>query len=125
MNLATFGPFEEGLYFGAGSSGTLMEVEGRKIGVVICYDLFFPELAKSYALAGAETVICISASPITSRDFFERLIPARAIENTAYVGLCQPGRVPAEPGVLRGRRGLRPERAIGWSRTSTSRRTLM
>jgi predicted amidohydrolase len=85
MNLANFGPFEEDFYFGAGSSGTLMEIEGHRIGVVICYDLFFPELAKSYALAGAETVICLSASPITSREFFERLIPARAIENTTYV----------------------------------------
>jgi predicted amidohydrolase len=84
VNPANFGPFEEGFYFGAGSSGTLMEVEGHRIGVVICYDLFFPELAKSYALAGAETLICISASPVTSREFFERLIPARAIENTTY-----------------------------------------
>ncbi len=85
VNLANFGPFEEGFYFGAGTVGTLMEVEGHKIGAVICYDLFFPELAKSYALAGAEAVICISASPATSREFFERLIPARAIENTTYV----------------------------------------
>ena len=34
--------------------------------------------------AGADAVVCISASPNTSRDFFERIVPARAIENTAY-----------------------------------------
>jgi predicted amidohydrolase len=84
INLATFGPFEEGLYFAPGSTGTLMEVDGHRIGVVICYDLFFPELAKSYALVGAEAIVCISASPTTSRDFFEKLMLARAIESTAY-----------------------------------------
>jgi 5-aminopentanamidase len=85
VNPASFGPFEESLYFGAGSAGTLMEVDGHKIGAIICYDMFFPELSKSYALAGAEAIVCISASPITSREYFEKLIPARAIENTTYM----------------------------------------
>lgn len=85
VNPASFGPFEESLYFGAGTSGALMDVEGRKVGAIICYDMFFPELSKSYALAGAEAIICISASPVTSREYFEKLIPARAIENTAYM----------------------------------------
>ncbi len=53
--------------------------------MVVCYDLFFPELVRSYALSGAEAIVCISASPVTSRDFFEKLIPARAVENTAYI----------------------------------------
>lgn len=84
VNLASFGPFEERLYFAPGRDPGVMEVDGVKIGAVICYDLFFPELAKDYALMGAEAVICLSASPITSRDFFERIIPARAVENTVY-----------------------------------------
>lgn len=83
-NLATFGPFEEGLYFGAGTSGNVMKVAGHRIGVVICYDLFFPELAKRYSLQGAEAIICIAASPFTSREYFEAILPARAIENTTY-----------------------------------------
>ncbi|WP_019177640.1 carbon-nitrogen hydrolase family protein [Methanomassiliicoccus luminyensis] len=85
INLASFGPFEEGFYFGAGNSGTLMDIDDHRIGVVVCYDLFFPELVRSYALSGAEAIVCISASPVTSRDFFEKLIPARAVENTAYI----------------------------------------
>ena len=84
INLATFGPFEESLYFSPGKVPTMLEVEGFKIGVVICYDLFFPELSKSLVLHGADAIICISASPNTSRDFFERIVPARAIENTSY-----------------------------------------
>ncbi len=85
VNLATFGPFEEGLYFSAGVAGRTMDVEGHRIGVVICYDLFFPQLSMDYAMDGAEAIICISASPFTSREYFEKLLPARAIETTAYV----------------------------------------
>ena len=101
INLATFGPFEESLYFSPGKVPTLFEVEGFRLGVVICYDLFFPELSKSLVLHGADAVVCISASPNTSRDFFERIVPARAIENTAYCHLRQQRRVPAQPGLLR------------------------
>lgn len=34
---------------------------------------------------GADVIICISASPVTSRTAFERVLPARAVENTTYV----------------------------------------
>ncbi len=84
VNLATFGPFEEGLYFSAGPSVRTMSVRGHRIGVVICYDLFFPQLTMEYALQGAEAIICISASPVTSRESFERVLPARAVETTSY-----------------------------------------
>jgi predicted amidohydrolase len=84
VNLATFGPFEEQLYFAPGASPAMFELFGRKYGACICYDLFFPELTKAYALAGADAVLCISASPQTSREHFERILPARATENTMY-----------------------------------------
>lgn len=85
MHPANFGPFEEGFYFAKGGEPTLFECDGHLLGVIICYDLFHPELARAYAQAGAEALICISASPATSRPMFERLLPARAIENTVYV----------------------------------------
>ena len=79
--LANFGPFEEGLYFGRGDGLTLAETKLGKIGLLICYDAFFPELAKAYALQGADLLAIISASPATSKSFFDRILPARAIEN--------------------------------------------
>lgn len=81
---ATFGPFEEGLYFGKGSEPKLFQLGKHRFGVDICYDLFHAEIARAYALSGAEALITISASPYTSREFFERLVPARAIDNTIY-----------------------------------------
>lgn len=85
LHPATFGPFEEGLYFGKGNEPNLFSLDGHKIGACICYDLFHPEIGRTYSLAGAEALICISASPYTSRESFERLMPARAIENTCYM----------------------------------------
>lgn len=79
--LATFGPFEDGLHFTPGRHSGLMETPWGRIGVSICYDLFFPELHKTMALGGADLLLNISASPSTSRRFFEALFPARAIEN--------------------------------------------
>jgi len=82
---ANFGPFEEELYFGRGSDLTLVPTPIGKIGLMICYDAFFPELAKSYALAGAEVLAIISAAPSTSKPFFDKILPARAIENAVFV----------------------------------------
>ncbi|MCX8013528.1 MAG: carbon-nitrogen hydrolase family protein, partial [Rectinema sp.] len=84
LSLANFGPFEEKLYFRPGQEPTLFEIGGFKVGPIICYDIFFPEISRFYALNGADVVICIAASPLTSKQFFERMIPARAVENTAY-----------------------------------------
>jgi predicted amidohydrolase len=82
--LANFGPFEEKIYFEQGASPSMFEIGGMKFGVCICYDLFFPELAKYYAMNGADALICISAAPNTSRSLFERIIPARAVEDTIF-----------------------------------------
>lgn len=85
MHLVDFDPFEEWAYYTPGKDPLMFSVNGIRFGVTICYDIFFPELAKYYALSGADAVICISASPSTTRPFFEAVIGARAIENTIYL----------------------------------------
>jgi predicted amidohydrolase len=82
--LPNFGPFQEKLFFDQGETLPVFQTKYGRIGVCICYDLFFSELTKSYALQGADIIICISASPITSKRFFEPLFPARAIEYTTF-----------------------------------------
>ncbi|MFP4170246.1 MAG: carbon-nitrogen hydrolase family protein [Methanomassiliicoccales archaeon] len=82
--LANFGPFEEKIHFGQGDRPALFEFGDMRFGVCICYDVFFPELSKHYAMRGAHGLICISAAPVTSRPLFERVLPARAAENTMY-----------------------------------------
>ena len=80
-----FGPFEEKLFFDGGEKLNIIETKFGKIGLIICYDLFFPELCKAYSLQGANMVICLSASPSITRKYFEPLLPARAIENTIFM----------------------------------------
>ncbi len=79
--LPTFGPFEEGLVFTPADRSPPVEVGGRRLGVEVCYDVFFPEVTRELAVGGAELLLNISASPTTSRSLFEKLLPARAAEN--------------------------------------------
>ncbi|HEY6237984.1 MAG TPA: carbon-nitrogen hydrolase family protein, partial [Thermoplasmata archaeon] len=72
----------------------------HRVGLEICYDVFFPEITRSLALRGAELLTAISASPVTSRRLFDRILPARAIENGAVVVYVN--RVGVEDGVVFG-----------------------
>jgi predicted amidohydrolase len=89
--LPTSGPFEEKIFFDQGEELPVFHTSFGNIGLLICYDLNFPELAKALTLQGADLLICISAAPSTSKKYFETLLPARALENTvfmAYVNLA-------------------------------------
>jgi predicted amidohydrolase len=83
--LANFGPFEERFFFTPGSSLPVFSTNFGRMGICICYEVFFPEMIKTLALNGADLVVCISASPSVTREFFEKVLPARAIENTVFV----------------------------------------
>lgn len=82
--LPTFGPFEEKIFFEEGNELNVFETKYGKIGLLICYDIFFPEISKALSLQGADILICISATPSPNRVYFETLMPARAVENTAF-----------------------------------------
>jgi len=79
--LPTFGPFEEGIVFTPARQAEPVAADGVRLGIEICYDVFFPEVARELALAGADLLLNISAAPATSRRLFEKLLPARAVEN--------------------------------------------
>ncbi|MGQ0536759.1 MAG: carbon-nitrogen hydrolase family protein [Methanobacteriota archaeon] len=82
--LPSFSVFEEDLYFGEGAALPVFETPVGKVGLCICYDLFFPEVTKVLAMKGAEILLCISASPSISKTYFEAVLPARAIETTCW-----------------------------------------
>ena len=77
--------FKEKLWFSPGDKPLkVFRVNEVNIGVMICFDWFFPETARTLALLGADIIICISATPSVTRKLFETIIPARAVENTVY-----------------------------------------
>ena len=70
----------------------VFESGGARFGLMTCYDLRFPELARSLADAGAEVLlVCSSWVPGTHKtEQWLALNAARAIENSVYVaGVCQ------------------------------------
>jgi predicted amidohydrolase len=73
----------------------LIEVGGLKVGLMTCYDVRFPEMARRLVLDGAEVLVLPSAwvkGPLKEAHW-EVMITARALENTCYVlaaGECGP-----------------------------------
>lgn len=71
--------------FKGGDGYCLANTSLGKIGVIICYDLRFPELSRRLALEGAR-VICVPAQwPKPRQEHWRTLLRARAIENQLYV----------------------------------------
>lgn len=74
--------------FDSGDSWLLADTSLGKIGVIICYDLRFPELSRRLALEGA-AVICVPAQwPKPRQEHWRTLLRARAIENQLFVVAC-------------------------------------
>ncbi|MBR2121665.1 MAG: amidohydrolase [Lachnospiraceae bacterium] len=61
-----------------------------RIGVFVCYELRFPEVARSQRARGADILLVPSAwvRGEMKSEHFRTLVMARAIENTAYVLAC-------------------------------------
>ncbi len=60
--------------------------DGVELGLSICYDLRFPELYRILAVRGALLIAVPAAFTLaTTRDHWETLVRARAIENQAFV----------------------------------------
>jgi predicted amidohydrolase len=85
MYLPTHSIFEEKRYFRPGHQAEVFDTPLGRIGLIVCYDIFFPEVSRLTRLKGAQLMVCISASPATRRGFFEVLTVARAMENTAFL----------------------------------------
>lgn len=74
--------------FSGGDRWLLAETSIGKVGVIICYDLRFPELSRRLALEGAQ-VICVPAQwPKPRQEHWRTLLRARAMENQLFIVSC-------------------------------------
>ena len=88
MYLPNYGVFDEERYFQPGSVCPVYSINGVKVGVNICEDIWYPvgPIAVQRA-AGAELIININASPYYAgkRSDRERMVATRAADNGLYV----------------------------------------
>ncbi|GAB3056896.1 carbon-nitrogen family hydrolase [Salinicoccus sesuvii] len=76
---------EPNFLIGGENSADVFEIDGEKMGVVICYDLRFPELFRDLSLEGAKVIYVVAEWPIERTEHWLTLLKARAIENQCYV----------------------------------------
>jgi len=91
VNLPNYGVFDELRYFQRGPGGAVVEVDGEKIGLTVCEDIWVPGPPMTHeALAGARLVVNISASPYHAGKGVERerMIAQRARDSLAAVAFC-------------------------------------
>jgi predicted amidohydrolase len=88
-----YGDYERKWFAPEAPSTVLARVGDVRLGMLICYDVEFPENVRRLAMAGAELIVVPTALPKGSSDRFiaDKMIPVRAFENqvfVAYVNHC-------------------------------------
>jgi predicted amidohydrolase len=124
--LPNYAVFDERRYFDVDPDGEpcVFEVEGARVGLVICEDLWFPEPLSRTVDAGAQLVLVPNASPFERDKHAQRDAPARGARRRIRrgAGVPQRGRWAGCGGVRWrfGDRRRRRQRACGRARVRGS-----
>jgi|SRR5690625_1800403 len=74
----------EGYHFREGTDFPVFDTKYGKIGIAICYDAGFPEVARILNLKGAEMIFVPAAWRIEDMDMWDLNLPQRALENILF-----------------------------------------
>jgi len=80
-----FGDLDHAMFSAGDNALPIVELNGWKLGMLICYDLEFPENARRLALAGAELILVPTANMQPYDVIADVTVRARAIENQCFV----------------------------------------
>ena len=83
-----FSPMGEDEFYTAGNHLCRFILDGVRCGVIICYDVRFPELTRTLALSGLDMLFVVSQWPKARTFHLRTLTTARAIENQMFVVCC-------------------------------------
>ena len=89
--LPNYGVFDEHRYFAEGRDLVVLRIGGVSVGITICEDVWQPgPPATDLALAGAELVVNLSASPyhVGKAEDREEMLVTRARDTSAYFAFC-------------------------------------
>lgn len=78
--------FRETQFFRPGDTGfSVVDYRGYRFGMMVCFDWFFPEAARSLALLGAQVILHPSNLVLP---YCQRAMFARAVENRVFIATC-------------------------------------
>jgi predicted amidohydrolase len=80
-----YGPEEASVYVPGDGTPAIGEIDGYRVGLLVCYDIEFPEQVRMVALAGADLLACPTALMTPYDAVSTLLVPARAFENQMAV----------------------------------------
>lgn len=83
-----FSPMGEDKFYTPGDHICRFQLDGRDCGIIICYDLRFPELTRKLAVAGMDMLFVVSQWPKVRLPHLKTLTAARAIENQMFLCCC-------------------------------------
>ncbi|MET9596877.1 carbon-nitrogen hydrolase family protein [Streptomyces sp. NPDC006459] len=80
-----FGCFEQDAFTPGDIPVVQADLNGLRIGIMICYDVEFPENVRAHALAGTDLLLVPTAQMHPFQFVAEQLVPVRAFENQMYI----------------------------------------
>lgn len=83
-----FSPMHEDDHFRKGTHTCTFTLDGVKCGIIICYDIRFPELTRTMTVKGVDMLFVVSQWPLVRVPHLDALTRARAIENQMFVVCC-------------------------------------
>ncbi len=83
-----FTPMGEHEFFEKGKNVCRFTLDGKECGIIICYDIRFPELTRTMSVNGLDYLFVVSQWPLVRVPHLKALVKARAIENQMFVVCC-------------------------------------
>lgn len=80
-----FGSIDRAQFSPGPQAPAVFDWNGWRLGLLVCYDIEFPEPARSLALQGADLVLVPTANMLAFDEVQRVLLPARALENRVFV----------------------------------------
>lgn len=80
-----FGALDKTQFAAGELSAALVDIKGWRVGLLICYDVEFPENTRRLALAGADLIVVPTANMADFDFVATTLVPVRAYENQVFV----------------------------------------
>ena len=73
------------MFCASDADSAVVELGGWRMGMLICYDVEFPENARKLALRGTDLIVAPTANMVPFDVIATTIVPARAYENQVYV----------------------------------------